>query len=733
MEIRYHMGLCVALLLSFSNDGDAFLSPFYPRQQHHSGVFRHLKMVPPLKDAATDLYQTEEFIEKVATEGEINERSNNPKDVKVSFSHIQLYADRIEELKVYKDLEDSLNEFASHWPNENQESKDKWTSLHPKSQNDQKFISQKRDVVKQLLVGFGFRVTGYRFPDGSNQANTRSVLVTSRDPNGVQILVTAIDDSVEQTDDYHHFDSENLRRFYKSHSNRQGIAVLGFKANDVSLVHERYKKLHPNLIHSFHDYGDTQVLEVFAYYNSEKTSNGFKEADDGTVLRFINDESASSFCNLPGLIPLNASFDSTSQAAYCDHWVSNVFSRTEFLSTLEDTLGFTPKVDFNAGVVAAGEAQIESTVTGNDSEFRSSDQKTVLRDQSQVYLPINNALSEVGHVHGFLQEIGQGIQHVASRVENLVDFIQRCNDIRGITGEGFTFLGIPRSYYGVLLVDDLIKSADVPEGLARSIMTILEEQNVVAIDGAVSLDLGKETILDILDAAIPHDNKDIYMAKRDAIIEIVLRSRYKNLYTLLRENVSEESYLGIVRNQILCDVQGEDILYQIFTSNILQRKAGEEAPFFEYIQRVCSECKDEDECPVQIKPGCGGFGIRNFLTLFLSIEVSKAMYEVSEAKLSGNESARIHAQKKVDCFTSQLNDSNPILTQISDAMTLEGYCKEQMELELSLGNSKAAASWKSKMQDAGESKITGNRKLMECSARYQEMMRKLREESLQAI
>ena len=36
--------------------------------------------------------------------------------------------------------------------------------------------------------------------------------------------------------------------------------------------------------------------------------------------------------------------------------------------TLEDVLGFVPKVDFNAGgVVAAGEAQIESTVTGNDS------------------------------------------------------------------------------------------------------------------------------------------------------------------------------------------------------------------------------------------------------------------------------------------------------------------------------------------------------------------------------
>jgi hypothetical protein len=39
------------------------------------------------------------------------------------------------------------------------------------------------------------------------------------------------------------------------------------------------------------------------------------------------------------------------------------------------------------------------------------------------------------HVHGYLKEIGQGIQHVASRVENLVEFVQRCNDMRDITGE----------------------------------------------------------------------------------------------------------------------------------------------------------------------------------------------------------------------------------------------------------------------------------------------------------
>ena len=89
----------------------------------------------------------------------------------------------------------------------------------------------------------------------------------------------------------------------------------------------------------------------------------------------------------------------------------------------------------------------------------------------------------------------------------------------------------------------------------------------------------------------------------------------------------------------------------------------------------------------------------------------------------------LHSQKKVDSFTCQLNDSNPILTQISDAMTLECYSKVQMESELARGDKDAAASWKVKMNEASESKSAGNKKLMECSARYNNIMRKLREES----
>ena len=73
-----------------------------------------------------------------------------------------------------------------------------------------------------------------------------------------------------------------------------------------------------------------------------------------------------------------------------------------------------------------------------------------LKDQGQVFLPINNALSPVGHVHWYLEQLGQGIQHVASRVQSLPDYVQRANDYREITGEGFTFLNIPRTYYGLL-------------------------------------------------------------------------------------------------------------------------------------------------------------------------------------------------------------------------------------------------------------------------------------------
>jgi len=417
-----------------------------------------------------------------------------PSSIVLHFSHLHLYVKTVENVQVYKELEDNLNSLSSRLVHDTHNnsldinaSRQVWKSIigsDNESQTEKErdalskpFVTTNRDVVKQMIAGLGFRVTGSRMPDTHMGANTRSVLVTSSDPGGVQFVVTALQNDKNNdaeksaepnssyTDQYAHFDGSNMKRYFNNHSERQGIAVLAFEVveeggsgGSIDDIYQNYKKSHPALLdgntiqtYSTSDDGSvTKVLEVFSYYQPNQNSNA---ADRGTVLRFIQHTHTTSSSppmnaspQLPGMTFHPATFDSNSpQPAYCDHWVSNVVSRTQFLDTLEDTLGFAPKVDFNAGVVAAGESQIESTVTGNSSGLRTSDMNVALRDQSQVYLPINNALSEVGHVHGFIKEIGQGVQHTASRVNDLTRLVQRCNDYRQITGEIYTCLSHNRT------------------------------------------------------------------------------------------------------------------------------------------------------------------------------------------------------------------------------------------------------------------------------------------------
>lgn len=49
------------------------------------------------------------------------------------------------------------------------------------------YTSYGRDIVKQLLVGLGFRVTRC----SKLSSETRSLVVTSKDPRGIQFIVTA--------------------------------------------------------------------------------------------------------------------------------------------------------------------------------------------------------------------------------------------------------------------------------------------------------------------------------------------------------------------------------------------------------------------------------------------------------------------------------------------------------------------------------------------------------------
>jgi hypothetical protein len=132
---------------------------------------------------------------------------------------------------------------------------------------------------------------------------------------------------------------------------------------------------------------------------------------------------------------------------------------------------------------------------------------------------------------------------------------------------------------------------------------ICEKSNVISSDGAVGLDWSRRDLETIFQSQLMLSEQ-----QRQKLFDAILNSRYGNLHRLIKNQITEEEYLGIVRNQVLVDVQGSDILYQIFTGNVLQRKKGDEAPFFEFIQRVCSASRKQDSSDVKIKPGCGGFG-----------------------------------------------------------------------------------------------------------------------------
>ena len=121
------------------------------------------------------------------------------------------------------------------------------------------------------------------------------------------------------------------------------------------------------------------------------------------------------------------------------------------------------------------------------------------------------------------------------------------------------------------------------------------------------------------------------------------------------------------------------------------------------------------------------FRIRNFLTLFLSIEVTKAMLELSNAKDSGDSDGCDFAQRKVQLFTEQLNESNPLLTEISDAMTREGIARDRIAASCEEEKKEDADNWKLAIEKESLAKTQANEKLMACNLKYQRLMKELRE------
>ena len=171
-------------------------------------------------------------------------------------------------------------------------------------------------------------------------------------------------------------------------------------------------------------------------------------------------------------------------------------------------------------------------------------------------------------------------------------------------------MAIPRSYYGVLTTDHLMSYANITHNLAVKVLRICDEKGIMSVDGAVNLTLSETDLEELFETrkGLLGEQEVSFLDTKELIFEAILNSRYRNLYSLLKDLITKDQYIGIVRNKILVDVQGSDVLYQIFTSNILQRNPGEEAPFLEFIQRVCMGTEADDGSIATMKPGCGGFG-----------------------------------------------------------------------------------------------------------------------------
>ena len=100
-----------------------------------------------------------------------------------------------------------------------------------------------------------------------------------------------------------------------------------------------------------------------------------------------------------------------------------------------------------------------------------------------------------------------------------------------VTGEAFTFLRIPRSYYGRLTVNDLVNNTKLKSSTqTEELMNHLVREEVIDRHGICDLKVCDEKIRH----AISKCKSFTFGEDVDDIVKTVKRSRYVNLYVLFR-------------------------------------------------------------------------------------------------------------------------------------------------------------------------------------------------------
>lgn len=126
-------------------------------------------------------------------------------------------------------------------------------------------------------------------------------------------------------------------------------------------------------------------------------------------------------------------------------------------------------------------------------------------------------------------------------------------------------MSIPRSYYGVLTRDMLVKGlqnsdeqTEHPKGLlslecASVVYDICVSERLLNDDSSLVLDITEEELKKIIGWRIPASHQQEYSCNREEIFKIILRSRYDNLYNLLRvsQRVLEFAHYAILLISII--------------------------------------------------------------------------------------------------------------------------------------------------------------------------------------
>ena len=561
-----------------------------------------------------------------------------------------------------------------------------------------------RDLGKQLTT-VGYVPTAYGQTDGTKSivmgAKGSNFILTSKytppAPSRGDLLRASCGKGTPKAPQHSRLGLERVQKYEERYTHPEvgtgyGVGTLGLEtsAAEFERLYTTYTQTYPEMI-AQHPEEHTDLAELGASTKQIKgTHRSFSvyfypdipegetrpetlKPDRGVEIMFVHRTGSMKDILLPSLKPTGLQPE---VEAYSDHWVSNTTTANyKAVHEIMTAIGFETPVDFATGVVAAGDAAIESIVFGMLNEARQSHEE-VFRDLSNLFFPVNRKETDSGHVASSLRQRGSSVQHLAQRVEDLVDFITKANAAREKLGEGFTFLNIPRAYYGTTNSASLQACLNIPADQATVLLTALTEEGVLNKYGELSLNyvelLGQS---ETFKGKLSPELVGHFFEENDSLKENALtglgKTIYFNLYRVLKDTISHEKYLGVVENKILLDIQGDDVLFQIFTSEILKEDPGQQCSFLEFIQRVC------DPKQTTVKGGCGGFGIRNFITLFLSIEISKAM-KASQVRLSEAQEAAtpeeanklylryLTEEAKIEIYTQQMHLAQPLLSEITD-------------------------------------------------------------------